>query len=380
MSVCVTVTRLFLDPRNVFPVLDPRRTAGTGPYKYGYMLTWDGLQVTVTRDPALSNCEMTVVATAATLLPPEKMDIWGLNLFSNAWTTGVGTAATGLPTDMRIRRRGRLGQSCNDGTDTVLLRCSKERGIWPASEYLFAPEDFWDFWGGCTVQFDWVSNTSGSGLLGNQTPAPTYPMVRRPDGTFMRQDIPIDEDHETQKYFVVFGGAAFLCGYGDLFNMGLHAGNATPYVSLPSTPADFTVVRELFRPEFYVVYGGAKFLIRDTPTLWSLTSFGGMPPQVRVIPPGSSSQLRTLPIDGTLVREQNDPKVYLAENNKLRWVTSPTAMQDGCLSWRHVRIVPDNSLAALPRGPNFGPSYFERPHYEFEQWARPPPSSRRQGS
>jgi hypothetical protein len=206
MSVCVTVTRLFLDPRNVFPVLDPRRTAGTGPYKYGYMLTWDGLQVTVTRDPALSNCEMTVVATAATLLPPEKMDIWGLNLFSNAWTTGVGTAATGLPTDMRIRRRGRLGQSCNDGTDTVLLRCSKERGIWPASEYLFAPEDFWDFWGGCTVQFDWVSNTSGSGLLGNQTPAPTYPMVRRPDGTFMRQDIPIDEDHETQKYFVVFGG------------------------------------------------------------------------------------------------------------------------------------------------------------------------------
>ena len=63
----------------------------------------------------------------------------------------------------------------------------------------------------------------------------------------------------------------------------------------------------------------------------------------------------TIPIDGTLIKEQHDPKVYLVQNQQLRWVTSPAAMDSQCLSWRHVRTVPDNSLATLPRGADLGP-------------------------
>lgn len=369
MNVCVTIYAI--PPRYVWPVLDPRRTAGPGPHTYGYVLSWDGVEVTVARDPALSNCEMTVVATTTL---PNKMDVWGLNLYSNTWTSGVGNAA-GFATTMRIRRRGRLGQSCEDGTDTVRIRCEHPLP-WGTAEYFLAPEDFWDFWGGHTVTFDWIGR-GGNKQWGNQTPPPTYPIVREPDGTFMREDILLDDGRESERFYLVFGGAGFQCGYGDLPAMGLQSSSAVPYPSsdpLPSTPADFTVVRELFRPEMYVVYGGAGFLVRDMTTLFSLGFSGG----VRVIPPRSSSQLRTVPFDGTLLREQNDPKVYLVENNQLRWVTSEAVMQESCLPWRHVRIVPNNSLAALPRGPDF-PSTLRRPDIEIEQWARPPlPSGRPQ--
>jgi hypothetical protein len=80
-------------------------------------------------------------------------------------------------------------------------------------------------------------------------------------------------------------------------------------------------------------------------------------------------------IDGTLLREQKgtprlegprhgnslppaggvDPGVYLVDNQKLRRVTSTTAMEENCLPWRHVRTVPENTLADLEPGPDIGP-------------------------
>jgi hypothetical protein len=126
----------------------------------------------------------------------------------------------------------------------------------------------------------------------------------------------------------------------------------TPFRPLPSTPADFTLLRELFTPEVYVIFGGAGFEVPDTPTL---TSLGFSSIQLRILPPGATAKLRQIPIDGTLLREQNDPRVYLVENQKLRWVTSPAAMNGHCLPWRHVRIVADNQLVRLATGPDLGP-------------------------
>jgi len=121
---------------------------------------------------------------------------------------------------------------------------------------------------------------------------------------------------------------------------------------LPSTPADGTLVREVNRPEVFVVYGGAKFWIPDPPTLFSL---GFNFSRVLITPPGGTAQLLTMPIDGTLLREQHNPMVFLIDNSQLRWVTSPAVMDARCLPWRHIRIVPDNALAGLTRGPDLNP-------------------------
>jgi hypothetical protein len=112
------------------------------------------------------------------------------------------------------------------------------------------------------------------------------------------------------------------------------------------------LLRELFAREVYVIFGGAAFEVPDTATLSGL---GFSSSQVKIVPPGGTAKLRQIPIDGTLLREQNNPKIYLVENEALRWVTSPAAMNGRCLPWRHVRIVADNQLAGLATGPALGP-------------------------
>jgi hypothetical protein len=107
------------------------------------------------------------------------------------------------------------------------------------------------------------------------------------------------------------------------------------------------LLRDSDRSEVFVVYGGAKFWIPDPPTLASLGfNFG----EVDVVPPGGTSKLGTMPINGTLLKEQSNPKVFLVESQTLRWVTSPNVMDRHCLAWRYVRTVPDGALAALPHG------------------------------
>ncbi len=125
-------------------------------------------------------------------------------------------------------------------------------------------------------------------------------------------------------------------------------GGAIPFTPLPAIPADFTLVREWNRPEVYVVYGGAKFWIPDPPTLTDLGFDWSM---VRVIPAGGTSKLLTIPIDGTLIMEQHPQKKFLVDNQQLRFA-SDAAMDARCLPSRHVRVVPDTSLSALPTGPD----------------------------
>jgi hypothetical protein len=364
MTVCVTTS--YLDLNSCFPVVDPRRTAGTGPHAYGYAFTWDGVVVRVERISASSNCEMTVVLTS-TLPRTKGIQTWNLHL--NSWTDLISTSGSGQPVSIVIKKPGAAGTACDAGADTVVL-C--QLNPWPVgwkALYYFPPEDFWDLWGGCKVTFDWQIDTKGSGLWGPQTPQPRYPFVRHPDGTLMSETLYLPGDQETTRYFVVFGGAAFSVGYGELGSLGLSTGSAIPAVPMPSTPADGTLVREWGRPEVYVVYGGAKFSIPDPDMLWAL---GFNWSDVRVIPSGGTSQLLSMPVDGTLLRGQGppqigggssnillvppeqDPGVYVVEGGLLRKVASTAALDDRCLSLRHVRTVPEASLASLPTGSDIG--------------------------
>jgi len=323
-----------------YPVLDPRRTAGPGPFRYGYNLAADGIVVGVARDSSLSSCEMRVDLLS---MLEEPKDILAWNFCANADVDRIGSPGLGLPSSMKIRKAMSTGLGSGQGADTVFLRRRDNVFHNWTPWYWFPVQDFWDFWGGCNVTFDW-KNDYARGPWGSETPAPRYPIVPLPDGTLM-----VDNNGN---FSVVFGGTDFAVPR-NLLRVWIRAlTEIIPFRPLPSIPADFTLVRELFAPAVYVIYGGAPFEIPDLPTLAAL---GFSMSDVRVLPPEGTAKLRQIPIDGTLLREQINPKVYLVENQKLRWVTSPAAMNGHCLPWRHVRIVADNQLAGLAKGPNLGP-------------------------
>ena len=366
MTVCVVNSSLGSDW--FYPVVDPYRTAGAGPYFYGYVFGWDGVMVTVTRNFSLSRCRMKI-ELVSTL--PNTKEIQAFNFYNDSWLELIDSDPSGAVTSMGITK-WKPGQDCSEGTDTVVLARATPFG--PKAMYTFGTNDFWDFWGGCTVRFTWVGDRDTAfpawAPLGSQTPGPTYPAVRLPDGTLMRNAAGTGVN-------VVFGGTDFPADTGFLGVSTIETSAATtratlepdrrnllggpgplartllagaiPFEQLPPIPADFTLVREWNGPEVYVVFGGAKFRIPDPPTLFSLGFDWSM---VRVIPAGGTSKLLTIPIDRTLLKEQHDPRVFHVENQALRLVTSPAVMEARCLPWRHVRTVPDNSLSALPHGPD----------------------------
>jgi hypothetical protein len=364
MTLCVVNSSL---PSEWFyPVIDPYRTAGAGPYHYGYVFAWDAVEITVTRDLARPRCNMRVeiISTLA-----ETKQIQAFNFFNNTSNDMIDSDPTGALTSMTITK-WMAGQACSAGTDTVVLARAGQFG--PKLMYTFGTNDFWDFWGGCTVRFTWVADTdynrrawAPSGAL---TPPPTYPAVRLPDATLMR-------NAAGTGLSVVFGGTDFPADPGFLGALAVDTSAATaratlerdprnqfgmvsvrdrtllagavPFTPLPPIPADFTLVREWNRPEVYVVFGGAKFRIPDPPTLFALGFNWSM---VRVIPAGGTSKLLTMPIDRTLIKEQHDPSVFVVANQELRLVT-PAVMEAECLPWPHVRVVPDTTLSTLPHAP-----------------------------
>jgi hypothetical protein len=111
---------------------------------------------------------------------------------------------------------------------------------------------------------------------------------------------------------------------------------------------DGSVVREVSRPEVYVIFGGAKFWIPDPATLQRL--YGGWA-AVRVVPDGTlaADGIGDVPADGTIVREEHAPEVWRIESGTRRWIVSPTVLARYG-GWAAVRLVPDSALAKFPTG------------------------------
>ncbi|MGZ6260666.1 MAG: hypothetical protein ACXVFT_16825 [Solirubrobacteraceae bacterium] len=301
MTVCIVTTSL--GSQWFYPVIDPWRTAGPGPYRYGYPFAWDGVVITVTHNSALSRCQMRVELSSSLA---ETKEIQAFNFFNDTWSDQIDSVPGGAVTAMTIAKR-KPGDGCGVGTDTVVL----------ARATAFGPRAMY-----------------------------TYPIVQLPDGTLMKNATGLG-------LRVVFGGTDFPADPGYLRtrvrSRTLPTNPAVPFFQLPAFPADFTVLREWNRPEVFVVFGGAKFLFPDPQTLMAL---GFTWNDVRDIPRGGTSKLRTVPIDGTLITEQHDQRIFLVDNAQLRLVKSPAVMDARCLPRRHVRTVPDTALSTLPHGPD----------------------------
>jgi hypothetical protein len=56
--------------------------------------------------------------------------------------------------------------------------------------------------------------------------------------------------------------------------------------------------------------------------------------------------------EGCLRKEDSKPRVYLIENGKKRWVTSPSVLSALGRTWADVRSIPDGGLTDIPDGPD----------------------------
>jgi hypothetical protein len=66
--------------------------------------------------------------------------------------------------------------------------------------------------------------------------------------------------------------------------------------------------------------------------------------------PSSSTGTPASRWEGKLVVASNDQKIYLIQNGRKRWITSPDVMQKHGFRWDAVNRVPPAELAALPEG------------------------------
>ncbi|MFE5870373.1 hypothetical protein ACFQ6V_17260 [Streptomyces roseifaciens] len=221
-------------------------------------------------------------------------------------------------------------------------------GIWPISKPIF----------------DAVS-------LGIQTFA-TLPGLWSPFGRSMQRPIglqrdPNQPDGSTFNPTVLalsYGTAEYLCS-NDLSGLGNGIlairyeddpslrGHYVVYLQIdkvggPVRFPDGSLIREVSKPEVYVIFGGAKFWVPNPDTLIRL--YDGWA-AVRVVPDGTLADagISDTPVDGTVLKEEHAPAVWRMENRKRRWVTSPTVLARYG-GWAAVRTVPDNALAPIPTG------------------------------
>ena len=330
------------DPGSVYPVLDPLRiSAKPLPQQYGYAFAWDGVGITVDDDPTLApgGCRMRVVLMTGSGVTAAK-SIVGWNYCTGVAVGGVMTSGSDHGPHEMILDRG----LCSAGAHTLLLQKPMAFNVMTGL-YTLNSDDLWTYWGGKKVTFTWRVDSFGSGIWGADTPTPTYPVARSSSvvGSLAQPGV----------FFMVVGGAKFrIRDATEASALGLVTAGAPlkPGIevdAIPAAPVDFTLLRELSDPRVFVVFGGAKFWI---PSPAALAMLGFRFSQVNVVPDNTLAAIPGSPRDGSLLKEQTSPKVFHAMGGKLSWVTAESVFDRLCLSWRNVRVVADNSLAALPHG------------------------------
>lgn len=107
---------------------------------------------------------------------------------------------------------------------------------------------------------------------------------------------------------------------------------------------DQTILRETTGGYVYVVFGGAKFFIKDGDNIIPYGNFQS----IRKVPDGTLSKIPDIPREGTLLVQPNDSgKVYLVKDGKRHRIENPEVLQFFG-GWDALCKVPDNGLQQIP--------------------------------
>ena len=116
----------------------------------------------------------------------------------------------------------------------------------------------------------------------------------------------------------------------------------------PTQPAfaDGSLVKSVDQPEVFVVYGGGKFWIPN-PTVFNAMGFNWN--AIQTLSDSAIAAIPNVPQDGTLLKEQSTPPVYVMQGGaKCHILSSAGVVASG--GWGNVRVVPDGALANIPNG------------------------------
>jgi hypothetical protein len=305
---------------------------------YGYGFEFDYVSIDVAPDSTLTNCQMRV-GLASRVSDLKQIDGW--NLCTSATVSSVQTVGASRGPNYMLLQRG----VCRSGASTIVFKKPMAFGVM-TNLYTFNAADLWDFWGGCNVLVTWSVDTRGSGVSGAQTPPINY--SPRPDGSLVRAS------SQPGVAYAIYGGAKFrIPDPATAAAMGVNLASArlettTAVNAIPFEPADMTLLREVSRPEIFVMIGGARYHI---PSPAAFTAMGFDWGNVRLVPDGSTRAFQRLSYEGALIKELSSDPVYVVRNRALSHISSPTRFDELCFSWRNLRTAPDGGLAQWPRGP-----------------------------
>jgi hypothetical protein len=290
----------------------------------------------IENQPGLPRCQIHVVLETAPKIWRKK-ELLGWNYFRYSFNEIVATSNVDHgPNEMIISRGG-----CNSGVDTIVFKKADWGGNITHGMYSLDPSQMWPYLGGKKVTFNWVEDDFGSGRWGEAT---TIPSGYRDGNLLTAFGRPI---------LVLYGRAGFPMDPATRQRLGLDPPFEVPSSFLDrirSLPNDYTLLREETRTPIYVIFGGAKFQIPD---LQTFPRIGLNAANLRIIPNGTLQEngIGDMPQDGTVLREETDPRVFLMRNAQKCHISSPTRLEELCLSWNDVRFVPNGALSHIPTGP-----------------------------
>ncbi len=109
---------------------------------------------------------------------------------------------------------------------------------------------------------------------------------------------------------------------------------------------DGALQREVSSPDVFAIYGGAKFCI---PNVTTLVRLFGNSAEIISVADQALDQVPSTPCNGTILREETDPRVWLMENGMRRRILSPRVLvRYG--GWDAVRLLPDGSTNSFDDG------------------------------
>ncbi len=120
-------------------------------------------------------------------------------------------------------------------------------------------------------------------------------------------------------------------------------------VEIPNSPRDGILLRDTSDSRTYVVFGGARFRIPDDTTLKAMYC-PTYPQQTcsQNIWHSAITAMSSVPVNDTLLKETGNPAVFAACQGIRWWIPNPTVFSQLGYSWSKVRLLWSGALTPIP--------------------------------
>src|SRR3989344_538720 len=125
----------------------------------------------------------------------------------------------------------------------------------------------------------------------------------------------------------------------------IFGGKTAAVVPTPTPTPSVTLLRATGDPKVYVIENGKKKWIK---TAEEFNQKGYNWSQIQNVSASEIAQYPDVAVEVTLIRLVGDPKVYIVENGKRRWIKTAAEFIDAGYDWNQISVISADALAAYP--------------------------------